>query len=88
MTELLITARASEQKPNYKKTAPALLERCRKFYQDPENEKAFQEWKAGKEGKHESKSGQMDPADGHTAKRVYHNDRSRPAHNMPGMVRL
>ena len=53
MTELLITARASEQKPNYRKTAAALLERCRQFYQDPENEKAFQEWKARKEGQHE-----------------------------------
>jgi hypothetical protein len=30
-----------------------LLKRCREFYQNPENERAFQEWKAGKEAKHE-----------------------------------
>ena len=44
MTEMRITARASGKKPDYKKTAAALLERCRAFYQDPENEQAFQEW--------------------------------------------
>jgi len=38
-------------KPKYSATAAALLERCREFYQDPENEKAFREWKAGKEAK-------------------------------------
>ena len=49
MTELRITARTSGKKPDYRKTAAALLERCREFYQDPENERAYQEWKAGKE---------------------------------------
>ena len=53
MTEMRVTGRPSGKKPNYKKTAAALLERCREFYQDPENEKAFQEWKARKEEKHE-----------------------------------
>ena len=33
------------------KTAEALLERCREFYQNPENERAFLEWKAGKDKK-------------------------------------
>ena len=51
MTELAITARAAKEPPKYKKTAAALLSRCREFYLNPENEKAFQEWKAGKEAK-------------------------------------
>lgn len=53
MTELQITTRAVKEKPNYRKTAAALLARCREFYQDPENERAYQEWKARKEGQHE-----------------------------------
>ena len=53
MTELLMTARSSGQKPKYDKAAAALLELCREFYQDPENERAYQEWKARKEEKHE-----------------------------------
>ena len=48
MTELQITARAVKDKPKYKKTAAALLARCREFYQDPENERAYQEWKEKK----------------------------------------
>ena len=51
MTELRITARPSGKKPNYKKTAAALLERCRAFYQDPENEREYQEWKANRDAK-------------------------------------
>ena len=53
MTEIKISVRTAEEKPNYRRTAAALLERCREFYQDPENERAYQEWKAGKEEKHE-----------------------------------
>ena len=45
MTEMRITARSSGKKPEYRKTAAALLERCRTFYQDPENERAYREWK-------------------------------------------
>ena len=48
-----ITATAVEIKPKYHKTAAALLERCREFYQDPENERAYQEWRAGKEKRNE-----------------------------------
>lgn len=56
MTELRVRAAwKAEKKPNYQKTAPALLERCRAFYQDEENERAYQEWKAGKGGQHEQK---------------------------------
>ena len=53
MSEIRITARESGEKPNYKRTAAALLARCREFYQDPENERAYQEWKARKDERHE-----------------------------------
>ena len=45
--ELPINATRVMEKPNYKKHAAELLERCRGFYTNPEHEKAFQEWKAG-----------------------------------------
>ena len=48
---LMITARNVKDKPKYKKTAAALLARCREFYQDPENERAYQEWKAERNAK-------------------------------------
>ena len=48
MTKMTVTARSSGKKPDYSKTAAALLERCRAFYQDPENERAYQEWKEKK----------------------------------------
>ena len=51
MTELTITARSSGEKPKYGKAAAVLLELCKAFYQDPENERAYQEWKAGKDRK-------------------------------------
>ena len=53
MTEIRISARESGKAPNYNRTAAALLERCREFYQDPENEKAYQEWKKERSGQHE-----------------------------------
>lgn len=46
--ELRIICRTATTAPDYSKTAAELLARCREFYQDPENERAFQEWKAGK----------------------------------------
>lgn len=56
MTEqLTITARQTKDQPKYKKTAAALLKRCREFYQDPKNEQAYQEWKARKDKQHEQK---------------------------------
>ena len=48
-----ITAERVKEKPKYSRTAAALLERCREFYQDPENEKAFQEWKEQRSGQNE-----------------------------------
>ena len=53
MTEMAITARTAKTEPNYRKTAAALLQRCRDFYADPENERAYQEWKARKEEQNE-----------------------------------
>ena len=49
-----ITVSAAEQartKPKYGTLAAELLERCRAFYEDPENEKAFREWKETREKK-------------------------------------
>ena len=43
-----ITVTAAERaltKPKYSVTTAELLERCRTFYQDPENERAYMEWK-------------------------------------------
>ena len=54
-TELRITARSSGKKPNYKKTAPELLARCRELFQDAEYERDYQEWKARKDGQHEQR---------------------------------
>ena len=51
MSEMTISAVKVKQKPKYDFMAGELLERCRQFYQDPENERAYQEWKAGKDGK-------------------------------------
>ena len=53
MNGITITALKAMQAPPYGKTAAGLLDAARRFYQDPENEKAFMEWKAGKEKKHE-----------------------------------
>ena len=48
MSTMQIRTEVTETQPNYKKTAAALLERCREFYQNPENEQAFQEWLASR----------------------------------------
>ena len=51
VSETRITVSQAKDKPNYQKTAAELLKRCREFYQNPENERAFLEWKAGKDKK-------------------------------------
>lgn len=53
MTELRIIAEAKKQAPDYSRTAGQLLAACRSFYQDPENEKKYQEWKRRRSGKNE-----------------------------------
>ena len=47
-TETKICAERAETKPKYETTARELLDRCRGFYEDPENEEAFREWKEQK----------------------------------------
>lgn len=42
--ETTISAVRVKEKPKYDILAAELLERCRGFYRDPENEKAYQEW--------------------------------------------
>jgi hypothetical protein len=49
--ELRVTVRNSGKAPDFTKTAAELLKRCREFYQDPENVKAFEKWKAEREAK-------------------------------------
>ena len=45
---IAVTEKTAEERieAGRRKTAAELLERCREFYRDPENERAFQEWKA------------------------------------------
>ena len=50
MNKTVITASQGTTDPKYGKTAAGLLEAARMFYQDPENEKAFQEWKKTRKG--------------------------------------
>lgn len=45
MSETTISATRATTAPQYEKTAATLLEACRTFYRNPENEKAYQEWK-------------------------------------------
>lgn len=44
-----ISAERAATRPKRDLLARAVLERCRAWFEDPENEKAFQEWKSGKE---------------------------------------
>ena len=46
-----ISAERAVTKPKHAATARELLERCRQFYQDPENERAYQEWKNKKKNR-------------------------------------
>ena len=39
------------RQPDYRKTSGLILTACRNFFEKPENEEAFQEWKARKEEK-------------------------------------
>jgi len=50
MPETISAARVKE-KPKYDLLAAELLARCREFYEDPENEKAYQEWLKEKKGR-------------------------------------
>ena len=50
MNGITITVTKATTVPQYGRTAAGLLAAARNFYQDPENEKAYLEWKARKEG--------------------------------------
>lgn len=50
MNATVITVSQAIAAPKYEKTAAGLLEAARMFYQNPENEKAFQEWKKTRNG--------------------------------------
>ena len=50
MPETISAVRVKE-KPKYDTLAAELLERCRGFYRDPENEKAYQKWLKEKKGR-------------------------------------
>ena len=50
MSEMVITASQDTTAPKYGKTAAGLLEAARTFYRNPENEKAFREWKKTQKG--------------------------------------
>ena len=50
MNKTAITASQGTAAPKYGKTADGLLEAARMFYQNTENEKAFQEWKKKRKG--------------------------------------
>lgn len=45
MSEITIIATRATTAPQYARTAAGLLAACRMFYQNPENEEAYQEWK-------------------------------------------
>ena len=54
MSKMAVTVSRATTAPRYEITAAGLLEACRTFYQDPKNEREFQEWmKQRKEGKSE-----------------------------------
>ena len=44
-----VTGAMVRKKPEYRSGAGILLEAVERFFEDPENEKAFQEWKEERE---------------------------------------
>ena len=50
MSKTTISATKAMTAPQYEKTAAGLLEAARAFYRNPENEKAYQEWKKSRKG--------------------------------------
>lgn len=58
MNAIPITAvEVAETKPNYSAGAMTLLARIREFYEDPENEAAYQRWKAEQEEQTKKEAG-------------------------------
>ena len=50
MKEIRICCETAKTEPKYRASAAELLIGCREFYQNTENEKAFQEWKRNRKG--------------------------------------
>ena len=48
---LVVKAEMAAVRPEYRLLAAPLLDEMRAFYSDPENERAFQEWKAARNRK-------------------------------------
>lgn len=55
MNDMRVIPEKSEKKPDYRKTAAGLLEACRAFYREPENEEAYMASK--KNGRNKKKAG-------------------------------
>lgn len=51
MTTMTISTERAAAQPKREILAAAVLERCRAFYEDEENERAFREWKEQKGAK-------------------------------------
>lgn len=49
MAELPVECRMSATRPDYRPAAPRLAEEIRKWFEDPEHEREYQEWKKAKE---------------------------------------
>lgn len=51
MKEMRLTVSTAEKEPEFKKTAGMLLTLCRDYFQNPENEKEYQEWQRSRNKK-------------------------------------
>jgi len=49
--EMRVTVSMEAKKPDYSSLARSMLQAAREFYQNPENEKAFQKWLRERESK-------------------------------------
>lgn len=54
MADMKIEAVYTGQKPDYMPLARHLLDRIIEFYQNPDNERAFQEWKKARDAQREA----------------------------------
>lgn len=55
MNDMRVIPEKSEKKPDYRKTATGLLEACRAYYREQENEEAYMASK--KNGRNKKKAG-------------------------------
>ena len=56
MTQMTLEVTQTIRRPDYRKSAGMILTACRDFYNKPENEKAFREWKAERSGKNNERA--------------------------------